>query len=119
MANPNIVNVTAIYGKTASAALGTGSADIVTNASASGTVVKINSIIVANVDGTNNADVQVGFSDAGTVRKLAHNVTVPAGATLVVLGKNEAIYLEENDKITALASAAGDLEIVVSYEIIS
>ena len=46
-------------------------------------------------------------------------ITIPADASLEVLGKNTSIYLEEGDKITALASAAGDLEIIVSYEEIS
>lgn len=119
MAAPNIVNVATITGKTVGAALGTSSADIVTNSAGSGKVFKVNAIYVANVDGTDNADATVGFYDASstTTYKLAHTVTVPADATLDVLSK--AIYLEEGDKITALASAVGDLEIVVSYEEIS
>ena len=43
-------------------------------------------------------------------------VTVPAKSTLVVLGKDSPIYLEEGDKITAGASAADDLHLTVSYE---
>lgn len=119
MAAPNIVNVSTITGKTVGAALTTSSADIVTNTAASGKVFKINSILVANVDGTNNADVTVAFynADNTTSYKLAHTISVPADATLDVL--NKAIYLEEGDKITALASAANDLEIIVSYEEIS
>lgn len=119
MAAPNIVNVATITGKTVGAALTTGSADIVTNSAASGKVFKVNAIYVANVDGTNNADLTVGFYDASATAtyKLANTVTVPADATLDILSK--AIYLEEGDKITALASANGDLEIVVSYEEIS
>lgn len=119
MAAPNIVNVTTIIGRTVGAALGTSSADIVTNSSGSGKVFKINTIIVSNVDGTNNADVTVGFynADNTTNYRIATTVTVPADASLDVLSKS--IYLEEGDKITALASASGDLEIVVSYEEIS
>jgi hypothetical protein len=119
MAAPNIVNVTTITGKTAGAALTTSSADIVTNSAGSGKVFKVNTILVANVDGTNNADVTVGFynADNTTTYKIAHTITVPFDSTLDVL--NKAIYLEEGDKITALATASGDLEIVVSYEEIS
>ena len=119
MAAPNIVNVATITGKTVGAALGTSSADIVTNSAGSGKVFKVNAIYVANVDGTNNADATVGFYDASAAAtyRLAYTVTVPADATLDVLSKT--IYLEEGDKITALASASGDLEIVVSYEEIS
>jgi len=119
MAAPNIVNVATITGRTVGAALTTSSADIVTNSAGSGKVFKVNSILVANVDGAANADVTVGFynADNTTTYKIAHTITVPADATLDVMSK--AIYLEEGDKITALASASGDLEIIVSYEEIS
>ena len=119
MANPNMVNVSAIYGKTAGAALTTGSADIVTNSAASNKIFKINAIYVSNVDGVSNADVTIGFYDASATAtyEIASTVTVPADATIDVLTKS--IYLEEGDKITALASASGDLEIIVSYEEIS
>lgn len=119
MAAPNIVSVTTIIGKTVGAALGTTSADILTNSAGSGKVFKVNAIYVANVDGVNNADATVGWFDASTATtfRLAYTITVPADATLDVLSKS--IYLEEGDKINGLASAAGDLEIVVSYEEIS
>ena len=117
MAAPNIVNVTSIYGKTMGAALGTSAnTDILT--CPSNKVLKINSIIVANIDGGNAADVTVSFYDnsASARYKLASTITVPADATLVVLGKDSPIYLEESDQIEASASAASDLEIIISYE---
>lgn len=121
MAAPNIVGVTTITGKTIGAALTTTSADIVTNSAASGKVFKINAIYVANIDGANNVDVTVRFYDAsvggGTAFALANTITVPADATIDILSKS--IYLEEGDKIQALASANSDAEIVVSYEEIS
>jgi hypothetical protein len=119
MAAPNIVNVATIIGRTVGAALGTSSADIVTNSSGSNKVFKVNAIYVSNVDGTNAADATVAFFDASAsaTYELAHTITVPADATLDIVSK--AIYLEEGDKITALASASGDLEIVVSFEEIS
>lgn len=119
MAAPNIVNVTNILGRTVGAALGTSSADILTNGASSNKVFKVNAIYVANIDGTADADVTVGFFDssASATFRLAFTVRVPADSTLDLLSKS--IYLEEGDKITALASASGDLEIVVSYEEIS
>lgn len=118
MAAPNLVNVTAIYGKTVGAALTTSSADILTNSAGSGKVFKINSVYVANVDGSSSADATVTWYDAGstTSYNLAKTISVPADATLVVVDKDAQIYLEEGDKISALASAAGDLEITISYE---
>ena len=119
MAAPNLVNVTSILGKTMGAALGTSAnTDILGNGSSSGKVLKINSVIVANVDGTNNATVNVHFYDHDNTARynIAHAVTVPAGSTLVVLGKDSPIYLEEGDQIEASASAASDLEMIISYE---
>ena len=119
MAAPNLVNVTSILGKTMGAALGTSAnTDILGNGSSSGKVLKINSIIVANVDGTNSSSVTVHFYDHDNTARynIAHAVTVPAGSTLVVLGKDSPIYLEEGDQIEASASAASDLEMIISYE---
>ena len=117
MAAPNIVNVSSIYGKTMGAALGTtAGADILSGATDK--LLKINSIIVSNIDGTNAADVTVRFYDynVSTAYHLASTVSIPADSTLVVLGKDAPIYLEENDRIQAHASATGDLEIIISYE---
>ena len=116
MAAPNVVNVTSITGKTQGSALTTSNADQIV--CATDKLVKVNSIIVANVDGSANADVDVIFYDssATTSIHLAKAVTVPSKSTLVVLGKDAPIYLEEGDKIQAKASAAGDLEIVLSFE---
>ena len=119
MAAPNIVNVSSIYGKTNGVALTTSTtADIIT--CASDKLVKVNSIIVANIDGTNAADATVYFYDDNLSHRtaLADGVTVPAKSTLIVLGKDAPIYLEENDKIEAGASAAGDLHLTISYEIL-
>ena len=117
MAAPNLVNVSSIYGKTMGAALDTTlTTDILT--CAADKVLKINSIIVSNIDGTNSADVTVYFYDStATARyQIASTVAVPADSTLVVIGKDSPIYLEESDQIEAGASATGDLQIIISYE---
>jgi len=117
MAAPNLVNVSSIYGKTMGAALDTTlTTDILT--CAADKVLKINSIIVSNIDGTNSADVTVYFYDStATARyQIASTVAVPADSTLVVIGKDSPIYLEESDQIEAGASAASDLAIIISYE---
>ena len=117
MAAPNILSATSIYGKTVGAALGTTlTTSLLANASGSNKVLKINSIIVTNVDGTNNADVSVEFYNGSTAYRLASTVTVPADSTLVVLGKDSPIYLEEGDKITGGASANADLQCIIAYD---
>ena len=113
---PNIVNVTSIYGKTHSALLDTTLTTTQVTCAAN-KILKINSIIVANVDGTNPADVSVYFNpNGGTRRAIASAVTVPAKSTLVVLGKDSPIYLNESDLIEAGASEVNDLEMMISYE---
>lgn len=121
MANPNIVNVTAIYGKTAVVDLTSTSATaVVSNAASSGKVYKINSLVVSNVDGTSAADITINLYSqddiGGTATAIASTITVPADATLVVIDKNNSIYLEEDKSIGAIAGSASDLQIVCSYE---
>lgn len=114
MANPNIVNVSTIYGKTAVQAVGTSAAAIVTNSAASGKVLKVNALYVSNVDGTSNAEITVDLFRSSTAYRIANTVVVPADASLDVLSKS--IYLEEGDSLRLTANAAGDLEAVCSYE---
>lgn len=119
MAAPNIAQLTTITGKTDLADLTTGGVTITSNSASSGAVYKINSIIVANIDGTNDATVTVNVVRGGTTAALASTVTVPANSTLVVGSKDMGIYLEEDDLLQGIASADGDLQAVCSYEIIT
>lgn len=117
MAAPNIVNVTTITGKTAVQVVTTSATAIVTNSANSNTVLKINALYIANIDGTNNADANVDLFRSSTAYRIAWTVSVPADATLDVISK--AIYLEEGDSLRLTASANSRLEAVCSYEIIS
>jgi len=114
MAAPNIVNVTAIYGKTAVQAVGTSATAIVTNSAASGKVLKVNALYISNVDGTNNAEITVDLFRSSVAYRIAYTVVVPADATLDVISKS--IYLEEGDSLRLTANATLDLEAVCSYE---
>jgi len=124
MANPNIVNVTDIRGKTSVVDLSTTNATLVVeNPASSNKVFKINSLYVSNVDGSTAAEITVSlYSEdniGGTATQLVSTVVVPADATLIVISKDTAIYLEEDKSIGATASAASDLKVVCSYEEIS
>lgn len=120
MAAPNIVNVATITAKTVGAALGTTlTTSLLANSSSSNKVFKINSIIVANVDGTNSANVSVEHYNGSNSYRIASTVAVPADATVVLIDKNSFFYLEENQSIRGGASASGDLEILICYEEIS
>jgi hypothetical protein len=117
MAAPNIVNVSAMYGKTAVLAVTTSATAIVTNSAASNKVLKVNALYVANVDGTNNASVDIDIFRSSTAYRIAYTVVVPADATLDVI--NKPLYLEEGDSLRLTANAANDVEAVCSYEEIS
>ena len=117
MAAPNIVNVATITGKTAVLTITTSATAIVTNSAASGKVFKVNALYVSNVDGTNNADINVDIYRSSTAYHIAKTVNVPADATLDVISKS--IYLEEGDSLRLTANANSDLEAVCSYEEIS
>ena len=124
MANPNIVNVTDIRGKTTVTDLtSTSATTVVSNAASSTKVFKINSLIVCNVDGSAAADITISLysqaSIGGTATQIASTISVPADASLVVIDKTTSIYLEEDKSIGATASTANDLKVVCSYEEIS
>lgn len=120
MAAPNIANLTSIYGKTMGVALSTTTTTGILTCGANNTL-KINSIIASNIDGTNNAEVTAYFYDSSAAERyaIASTIVVPADSTLVIIGKDSPIYLEESDRIEAGANVSGDLEMIISYEQIS
>jgi hypothetical protein len=129
MANPNIVNVATINGGNAGFNLSATATDTLLTVSGSGVIVKVNRITVANVDGSSAASVDlfvdglgsgaagVTLTGADATVYLAKTVSVPADATLVIL--DTPIYLMEGDILKGGASAAGDLDLFVSYDVIS
>ena len=119
MAAPNIVNVATITGKSVTGALGTSTASLLQNSESSNKVFKINTILISNVDGTSSATADISMFDGSNDRYISKGITVPAGATVVLIDKNSSLYLEENRHIRGNASAAGDLEYIISYEELS
>ena len=127
MAAPNIVNVTSIIGESQGYELSTTLTTTLMTVSAD-KVIKINRMTVANVDGTNAADVTVyidtsvqtssGATVAGGAADvfLAKTVSVPADATLVLT--DTPIYLREGDILKGGASAASDLDLFISFEVL-
>jgi hypothetical protein len=124
MANPNIVNVTTIYGNTSTNLIST-TADpfataLVSNAASSGKVYKINSIVAANIDGTSAVDITIKiFSQAalgGTGTAIASTISVPADATLIITDKTTSFYLLEDKSIGATAGIANDIVVTCSWE---
>ena len=122
MAAPNIKSgssVTTVTGKTVGYAVTASMAAALSNTAASGKVLKINSVYCANVDGSATADITLEHYNGSTGFKIASTIAVPADATQVLVTREAYIYLEEGHSLRAVASAASDLELVISYEDIS
>ena len=128
MANPNIVSVTSIFGESQGFNLSNTTTTSLMVVSAE-KLVKVNRITVANVDGSSAADVDLfidGLTTAGATGitatgadatvYLAKTVSVPADATLVI--SDTPIYLMEGDILKGGASAASDLDLFISYEVL-
>ena len=125
MANPNIVSVTSIKGESVGYNL-TNTTTTTLLTVASNKLLKINRISCANVDGTNTASVNISvtkanytpdgvsnFDTSGTFF-LAKQIVIPPAATVIIL--ENPLYLREADVLKGGASAASDLDLIVSYE---
>lgn len=131
MAAPNIASLTTITGKTTYfTPTGTTAVVLLPNAAASNNVLKINQIVVANIDGTNAVDATVAIytngavaqgsaPSGGTAFQIASTISVPADASLIVTDKTTAIYLEEGTSITVTSGTASKLTFSVSYELMA
>ena len=127
MANPNIVSVSSIYGGNAGWNLSSTLTATLLTVDAE-KIVKINRITCANVDGSNDANLNllidgmgsgttgVTTTGADATVYIAKTVAVPADATLVV--SDTPIYLMEGDILKGGASAASDLDLFISYEVL-
>lgn len=130
MANPNIVNVSTIYGTTTYyTPSGTTAVVLVANAAASNTVYKIDNVVAANVTGaaatatvsiyTNGAVAQGSAPAGGTAYPIIYQVPVPANASVVVVDKSTAFYLQEGTSISITSGTANAITFTTSYEAIS
>jgi hypothetical protein len=131
MANPNIVNVTSILGTTTYLTpSATTAVVLLPNAAASGTVMKINQIVCANVNGgsavnatvaiyTNGAVAQGSAPSGGTAFPVISTISVPASASVIAVDKTTAIYLQEGTSITVTSGTASGITYTISYELIA
>lgn len=124
MANPNIASATSVLAKNNQISLtATTATQLVSNAASSGKVFLIDSIIVSNVDGANACDVTVtrfqSATNTGTAFPIASTISVPADASLIVVGKDNQINLTENQSIYVTAGTANDLVVDVNWKELS
>ena len=131
MAAPNILALTTATGKTTYfTPSGTSAVVLLANAASSNTVLKINQIVAANVNGTSAVDATVSIytngavaqgsaPSGGTAYPIASTVSVPADASLIVVDKTTQIYLEEGTSITVTSGTASGIAYSISYELMS
>ena len=123
MANPNIVNVTSIYGNTSYLVPSTTSATTWTALTpSSNTVNKIDNIVASNVTAsvaTVTVAINSAAAGAGTNYRLVYQVPVPINASIVIADKSTAFYLGEAQSIVVTVGTASAIELTASYEAIT
>lgn len=118
MSAPNIFTATSCIAKTALQETTTTITAALSNSAASGQVLKVNSILATNKI-TSSSDVTVEVYRSSTSFPLAYGITVPNKSSLIVLGKDTPLYLEEGDSIRVSSSIASALNIAIVYEVVS
>jgi len=134
MANPNIAALSTIKGQTAYVVPSTTSAntawtyDGTTSLTgltpATSSVNKITGLIVSNITAyAVAATVAIGnnptFASATTISYLAYAISVPAGASLVVIDKTTDLYITENQSVAVTSGTGSALTFTAIFENIS
>ena len=117
MATPNLVNVATITPLNKMGNLTDTSRTTMIDVT-SEYAAKVNTILVANIDGTNACDVTLEISNdnGSTYYKIASTISIPADSTLSFLDATGPIWLDETDLLAITAGTANDLSWNVSYE---
>lgn len=133
MANPNIVNVTSIYGNTAYVLPSTtgattswtynGTTSLTGLTPASGTVNRVTGIVVSNVTSSAaTATVQISNNStfgSGTAYSIAYQISVPANASVIITDKTTSFYVTENQSVGVTSGTGSALAYVATFEAIS
>jgi hypothetical protein len=133
MANPNIVNVTSIYGNTAyvipaSTSLSVawtynGSTSLTGLTPAANTVNRVTSIVVSNVT-SSAANCTVAISNnatygSGTPYHIAYQISVPPNASVIVTDKTTSFYVTENQSVGVISGTSSALNYTATFEAIT
>jgi hypothetical protein len=118
MAAPNLLTSATVTGKTALSQLTTATVNVITNSSSSNTVVKLNDVVLSNYTAS-VVSANVMINRSGTTYYIGGVVTIPANSTLILLGKDTTLYLEEGDVLQANVSADTSVSMSASYELIA
>jgi hypothetical protein len=133
MANPNIVNVTSIYGNTAYVIPASTSVSVAWTYNgtttltgltpASGTVNRVTSIVVSNVTGTAATTTVAVANNAtygsGTPYYIAYQISVPPNASVIVTDKTTSFYVTENQSVGVISGTSSALNYTATFEAIT
>lgn len=123
MANPNIVNVASIIGRTTGANLtSTTMTTLVNNGASSNKTLKLNVLNMTNYS-SNTIAISVSYytaaNQSGTEYKIASDINVPSGTVITIIDKSSGYYMEENSSVAVKANIANSIFATASYEEIS
>lgn len=118
MAAPNLLGSLSVTGKTAYGNVTTVYSNVIVNSANSNSSVKLDNLLLANRSGS-TVTANVIVNRGGTVYYLGGAIGVPGNSTLVLLGKDTSLYLEEGDYLQANASANVSITVSAGYELIS
>jgi len=133
MANPNIVNVTSIYGNTAYVIPASTSVSVAWTYNgtttltgltpASGTVNRVTSIVVSNVTGS-AATTTVAIANnatygSGTPYYIAYQISVPPNASVIVTDKTSSFYVTESQSVGVISGTSSALNYTATFEAIT
>jgi hypothetical protein len=114
----NLANTVTITAKTALVNVTTVSANVLSNATSSEQIYKINTVMFNNYSAaTATANLTISRSTGDFY--VARLITVPANSILTVIAKDNAIYLEEGDTLQSSVSANSALHLIAGYELLS
>ena len=120
MANPNIVNVANIFGKTDFLHnITTTNSTVTTNSASSNKIFKINTILFcARVESTVTCEMFVNSTNT-LATTLCQNINLPTNTTFVLTSKSAMLYLPEDRDLRVRSSSDNNIGVVISYEEIS
>lgn len=123
MANPNIVNVTSILGNTSYFIPANTSANAWTALTpAVGTVNRVTSIVASNVTASAvvvTVSVNSATGGGGTAYRVAYQISVPSGASLIIVDKTTSLYIGETQSVVVTVGTASAIEFTAAYEAIT
>jgi len=119
MANPNIVSVTKIYGNSTYIVASASAVTWTALTPATNYVNKVGNIVASNVTAsaaTITLSLNSAVSGGGTAYRIAYQISVPAGASVILVDKTTAFYVGEAQSVVVTGGTASAIELTASYE---